>query len=237
MMRRELACLKRAGHQFLARARFASTQEDYAITVFERVFEEFGLPKAIRTDNGVPFASPNALYGLSKLSVWWLRLGIHIERVKPGHPEQNGRHERMHLTLKKEATKPAARNFLQQQARFDDFIDCYNHERPHQALDMKYPAELYQPSPRTYRGLGELEYPFHDRTVTVTHCGRICIGKRKINLRQVFAGQNVGIKEVSDRIWLVTFMKYDLGFFDHETCRLEPVDNPFEPTVSTMSPV
>jgi putative transposase len=215
----------------------STTQEDYAITVFERVFEEFGLPKAIRTDNGVPFASPNALYGLSKLSVWWLRLGIHIERIKPGHPEQNGRHERMHLTLKKEATKPAARNFLQQQARFDDFIDCYNHERPHQALDMKYPAELYQPSPRTYRGLGELEYPFHDRTVTVTHCGRICIGKRKINLSQVFAGQNVGIKEVSDRIWLVTFMNYDLGFFDHETCRLEPVDNPFEPKVSTMSPV
>ena len=215
----------------------STTQEDYAIAVFERVFEEFGLPKAIRTDNGVPFASPNALYGLSKLSVWWLRLGIQIERIKPGHPEQNGRHERMHLTLKKEATKPAARNFLQQQARFDNFIDCYNHERPHQALAMKYPAELYQPSPRTYRGLGELEYPFHDRTVTVTHCGRICLGKRKINLSQVFAGQNVGIKEVSDRIWLVTFMNYDLGFFDHETCRLEPVNNPFQPKVSTMSPV
>jgi len=215
----------------------STTQEDFAFTVFERVFDEFGLPKAIRTDNGVPFASPNALYGLSKLSVWWLRLGIHIERIKPGHPEQNGRHERMHLTLKKEATKPAARNFLQQQARFDDFIDCFNQERPHQALGMKYPAELYQPSPRRYRGLGELEYPFHDRTVTVTHCGRICIGKRKINLSQVFAGQNVGIKEVSDKIWLVTFMKYDLGFFDHETGRLEPVDNPFEPKVLPMSPV
>ena len=84
--------------------------------MFERVFKEFGLPKAIRTDNGVPFASAHSLYGLSKLSVWWLRLGIRIERIKPGHPEQNGRHERMHLTLKKEATKPAAQNFLQQQA-------------------------------------------------------------------------------------------------------------------------
>ena len=93
--------------------------------------------KAIRTDNGVPFASAHALFGLSKLAVWWLRLGIRIERIKPGHPEQNGRHERMHLTLKKEATKPAAQNFLQQQAKFDDFIDCYNQERPHQALDMK----------------------------------------------------------------------------------------------------
>lgn len=215
----------------------ASTQERFAFTVFERLFKEFGLPRAIRTDNGVPFASPNSLFRLSKLSVWWLRLGIQIERIKPGHPQQNGRHERMHLTLKKEATKPLAQNFLKQQARFDAFIDCYNHERPHQALDMKYPAELYRPSARAYRGLAELHYPFHDRTVTVTHCGRICVGKRKINLSQVFAGQRVGIKQVSDQIWLVTFMHYDLGYFDHETCRLEPIDNPFETKVLPMSPV
>ena len=214
-----------------------STQETYAFTAFERVFKEFGLPKAIRTDNGVPFASAWALFNLSKLSVWWLRLGIRIERIKPGHPEQNGRHERMHLTLKKEATKPAAKNFLQQQAKFDDFIDCYNHDRPHQALDMKYPAELYSPSPRPYRGIGELTYPLHDRTITVTRCGRLCIGKRKINFSTVFAGQNVGIKEVSDQIWLVSFMQYDLGFFDHETCRLEPAANPFEAKVLPMSPV
>ena len=185
----------------------------------------------------MPFASPHALYGLSKLSVWWLRLGIHIERIKPGHPEQNGRHERMHLTLKKEATKPAAQNFLQQQATFDDFIDCYNHERPQGALDMKYPGELYLRSSRPYRGLAELTYPFHDRTITIAQCGRICVGKLKINLSQVFAGQNVGIKEVSDKIWLVAFMHYDLGFFDHETCRLEPIENPFEPKVLPMSPV
>src|SRR3954468_2759514 len=151
----------------------STTKEIYAFTVFQRVFKEFGLPLAIRTDNGVPFASPHALFGLSKLAVWWLRLGIQIERIKPGHPQQNGRDERMHLTLKKEATKPAAQNFLQQQARFDDFIDCYNNERPHQALNMKYPTELYRRSPRPYRGLSELEYPFHDRTITVTQCGRI----------------------------------------------------------------
>jgi putative transposase len=226
-----------ASRYLLACEALTTTQQAYAFTVFERVFQEFGLPTAIRTDNGVPFASPNALYRLSKLAVWWLRLGIRIERIKPGHPEQNGRHERMHLTLKKEATKPAARNVLQQQARFDDFMTCYNQERPHQALAMKYPAELYQPSRRPYRGLNELEYPFHDRTVTVTPCGRICIGKRKINLSQAFAGQNVGIKEVSDRIWLVTFMHYDLGFFDHEIGRLEPVADPFEPKVLPMSPV
>jgi putative transposase len=106
-----------------------------AFPVFERAFKDFRLPTAIRTDNGVPFSSPNALNGLSRLSVWWLRLRIHIERIKPGHPEQNGRHERMHLTLNKEATKPAANNFLQQQGRFDQFIDYFNEERPHQALD------------------------------------------------------------------------------------------------------
>jgi putative transposase len=97
----------------------STTQETFAFTVFERTFKEFGQPGAIRTDNGVPFASAHALYRLSKLAVWWLRIGIEIERITPGHPEQNGRHERMHLTRKKEATKPAAANILQQQARFD----------------------------------------------------------------------------------------------------------------------
>ena len=214
-----------------------TTKVVYAFPVFQRVFAQFGLPKAIRTDNGVPFASPHALFGLSKLAVWWLRLGIEIERIKPGCPQQNGRHERMHLTLKKEATKPAAHNLLQQQARFDDFIDCYNHDRPHQALDMRYPGELYAPSLRPYRGLSELRYPFHDRTVTVTHCGRICMGHRKINLSLALADQNVGVKQVADRIWLVSFMQYDLGFFDDETCRLEPGANPFEAKVLPMSPV
>jgi len=100
----------------------SSTREDYAFPVFDRLFKERGLPANIRSDNGVPFASAHALFNLSKLAVWWLRLGIGIERIQPGHPQQNGRHERMHLTLKKEATKPAATNFLQQQARFDKFI-------------------------------------------------------------------------------------------------------------------
>lgn len=215
----------------------ATTREAYAFTVFERAFKDFGLPLAIRTDNGHPFASVTSFFGLSKLSVWWLRLGIGIERIQPGHPQQNGRHERMHLTLKKEATKPPARNFLQQQAQFDRFIECYNHQRPHQALNMQYPGELYQPSPRPYNGIGDLEYPFHDRTITVTRCGRLCVGGRKINLSAVFAGQNVGIKEVSEKIWLVTFMQYDLGFFDHEAGRVECAPNPFAAKVLPMSPV
>lgn len=215
----------------------ATTKEEFAFTIFERVFKEYGLPNAIRTDNGVPFSAPNALFGLSKLSVWWLRLGINIERIKPGHPEQNGRHERMHLTLKKETTKPAGENFLQQQARFDDFINEFNHERPHQALGMKYPGEMYVPSTRIYQGLPDIDYPFHDKTAVVTQCGRICFEGRKINLSVVFGGQKVGIKEVEDNIWLVSFMQYDLGYFDEQTCRLEPLANPFGAKVLPMSSV
>jgi putative transposase len=213
-----------------------STKEINAFTVFEGVFKENGLPKAIRTDNGVPFASPNALFNLSKLSVWWLRLGIGIERIKPGNPQQNGRHERMHLTLKMETTKPAGANFLQQQAKFDDFIEEYNTERPHQALGMKPPAAIYTPSKRAYEGLPDLDYPFHDKSVVVTTCGRICFKTRKINLSQVFAGQMVGIKQVDDRLWLVSFMDYDLGYFDDMECRLEPIDNPFGAKLLPMSP-
>ena len=206
-----------------------SNAELYAFHVFERVFKERGLPKAIRTDNGVPFASPSALFGLSKLSVWWLRLGIAIERIKPGNPQQNGRHERMHLTLKKEATHPAGENLLQQQETFDRFIEEFNTERPHQALAMKCPSEVYQPSPRPSQGLQEVSYPFHDRTIMVTCCGRICIRGKKVSLSTVFSGQNVGVKEVSDGIWLVSFMDYDLGYFDEENQKLEPLDYPFAP--------
>jgi putative transposase len=212
----------------------ATTQERFAFTVFDRAFQEFGLPRVIRTDNGVPFAGPTALYRLSKLAVWWLRLGIQIERIQPGHPQQNGRHERMHRTLKLEATKPAADNVLQQQARFDAFVTRYNQERPHQALGMKVPADLYARSARVYRGLEDLTYPFHDATFTVTHCGRICFHGRKINLSHVFAGQNVGVTQVGERIWLVTFMQYDLGYFDDEVGRLEPIANPFGPKVLPM---
>ena len=161
--------------------RFPLPERTYAFAVFEKLFRERGLPTNIRSDNGVPFASAHALFNLSKLAVWWLRLGIGIERIKPGHPQQNGRHERMHLTLKKEATKPAARNFLQQQARFDDFIEVFNNERPHEALDMKCPAEVYKLRCVPMEGLPDIDYPFHDRTIVVTHCGRICLGRKKIN--------------------------------------------------------
>jgi transposase InsO family protein len=212
-----------------------SNAEMPAFTAFERLFKERGLPRAMRSDNGVPFASPNGLFNLSKLSVWWLRLGISIERIKPGHPQQNGRHERMHLTLKQEATRPAGANMLQQQAKFDDFIEEFNHQRPHEALAMKCPAELYTVSPRPYDGIPEPHYPFHDRTVMVTSCGRLCLYRKKINLSTSLAGQAVGVKEVESGIWLVSFMDYDLGYIDLEEKTLQPLENPFGPKVLPMS--
>jgi transposase InsO family protein len=118
-------------------------KEQGAFTAFERLFKERGLPQAIRSDNGVPFASPNGLFNLSRLAVWWLRLGITIERIQPGHPQQNGRHERMHRTLKIEATRPAGSNFLQQQAKLDAFVREFNYERPHEMPGRR----LYTPPP------------------------------------------------------------------------------------------
>jgi hypothetical protein len=189
-----------------------STREAPAIPAFEHLFRERGLPLTIRSDNGVPFASPNALFNLSKLAVWWLRLGIAIERIKPGNPQQNGRHERMHLTLKQETTRPPGQNALQQQARFDAFVQEFNAERPHEALGMQRPADRYLPSARPYAGLPELSYPLHDKQYTVTACGRVCMLRKKINISTVLAG----LTEVDDGIWLVSFMHYDLGYIDLE---------------------
>jgi transposase InsO family protein len=214
---------------------FESTKEVPVIEAFVRLFKERGLPAAIRSDNGLPFASPNGLYNLSKLSVFWLRLGIALERIRPGRPHQNGRHERMHLTLKKETTRPPGANALQQQARFDAFLEEFNTERPHEALAMACPAERYTPSSRPYTGLPELDYPFHDRDVLVTACGRICMLRKKVNISTVLAGQKLGIKEVDDGIWLVSFMRYDLGYIDLEQRTLQTIDNPFGTRLSPMS--
>lgn len=212
-----------------------ATRDLPVIEAFQQLFRERGLPRAIRSDNGLPFASPNGLYNLSRLSVWWLRLGIDIERIKPGHPQQNGRHERMHLTLKQAATRPPEPTILQQQQRFDAFRREFNDERPHEALGMRCPAERYTASPRPYRGLPELEYPFHDRDLLVTACGRICMHRKKINISTVLAGQKLGIKEVDDGIWLVSFMHYDLGYIDLEQRTLQTIDNPFGTRLSPMS--
>lgn len=202
-------------------------------TAFHRLFEERGLPLAIRSDNGVPFAS-RGLYGLSRLSVWWLRLGIRLERIKPGRPQQNGAHERMHLTLKQATTRPAAANSLGQQARFDAFVAEFNTERPHEALSMKTPAAVYAPSPRPFAGLPELAYPFHDRDVIVARNGTIGLHGRAVIISTVFEGQRLGIREVDTDVWLVSFMHYDLGYIDLEARTLQTIDTPFGSRVSPM---
>jgi len=211
-----------ASRYLLACEALATTREQYAFAVFERTFKDYGLPRAIRTDNGVPFASAHALYGLSKLAVWWLRLGVGIERIRPGHPEQNGRHERMHLTLKQETTRPAAANSLAQQARFDAFVAGFNAERPHEALAMKTPAEVYIASSRPFPGLPELAYPFHDRDLIVARNGTIGLHGRQVVISTVFEGQRLGLREVDTDVWLVSFMRLtisDTSTWRHEPCK------------------
>jgi putative transposase len=205
----------------------SSTKEEFAFEIFTRAFKEYGIPDSIRTDNGTPFASGNSFYNLTKLSVWWMRHGINVERIRPGHPEENGRHERMHLTLKLETTRPPRENLIGQQESFDKFIQIFNDERPHEGIDNKYPAEIYKPSTREYKPLEGLHYPLHDKTITVTQCGRVCDRALKVSLSRAFAGQEVGIKEMEDGIWVVSFLDYDLGYFDNQSKRVEPVEDPF----------
>lgn len=205
----------------------SSTSEDPCYPVFEEAFKEYGLPVAIRSDNGVPFASGNALWGLTRLAVWWIRLGIKIERIKPGNPQQNGRHERMHRTLKLAATQPPGLNLLQQQEKFFAFMDEYNKERPHQALDMKCPAEVYERSMRPYGGLTDITYPDCDKSLLISNCGRLCVKKMKVHMSKAFANQPVGLLQADDYIWEVHFMDYHLGYFDEISRKFAPKEDPF----------
>ena len=204
-----------------------STGMEFAFESFERAFKEYGLPKAIRTDNGAPFASAQSFYHLTQLSVWWMRLGINVERIAPGCPQENGRHERMHLTLKQETTRPPRGNIIAQQEEFDKFSKVYNFERPHAGINNKYPAELYKKSNREYKKPEPIYYPFHDQTITVSQCGRICTKGLKVSLSRAFAGVEVGIKEMEDGIWVVSFLDYDLGYFDDKSRKVEPITDPF----------
>lgn len=203
------------------------TNEIFAFEGFTKAFMEYGLPDAIRTDNGTPFASGNSFYNLTKLSVWWMRLGIRVERIEPGKPQQNGRHERMHLTLKQETTRPPRENLIAQQEEFDKFSRVYNDERPHEGIDNHYPIEKYKASSREYKKPEPLFYPLHDKTITVSQCGRICDRGLKVSLSKAFAGVEVGIKEMEDGIWVVSFLDYDLGYFDDNGKRVEPIEDPF----------
>ena len=180
-------------------------------SVFKQLFEEYGLPKYIRTDNGNPFASI-ALGRLSRLSVWWIRLGILPELIEPGCPQQNGRHERMHRTLKCETTIPPGKNLSQQQIKFDAFISEYNHERPHESLDMKTPAEVYTYSPRPMPDkLPQIEYPAHFEVRRVSKNAGMRWYTNRFCVSNVLGGEYVGLEEVDNGIWNVYFGPVWLG--------------------------
>lgn len=202
-----------------------STQEQDASKVFQSIFQEFGLPDAIRSDNGVPFSTRTVL-GLSRLSVWWMRLGIRLERIEPGHPEQNGRHERMHRTLKEATALKPGSNFLQQQELFDQFRDEYNLERPHEALKMKTPQSIYKSSKRVFPDeLPVPEYEDHDFVRTVYAKGQVAFGSNHtFFLSAALAGQPIGITQAEEKLWRVTFLDLDLGYYDEETNRFTEME-------------
>lgn len=198
-----------------------STAEDGVKPVFTRTFKEFGLPLIIRTDNGVPFAT-TALLRLSRLSVWWIRLGIYPELIEPGHPEQNGRHERMHRTLKAETARPAAGSLSAQQRCFNTFRIEYNEVRPHEALGQKTPASVYEASPRDFPSrLPEITYPDHFELRYVSANGGMRFNYRYVGVSKVLEGQYIGLEEVADGVWDVYYGPVRLGHFDERHYRIE----------------
>lgn len=190
-------------------------------SVFKKLFEECGLPEKIRTDNGSPFASV-ALGRLSRLSAWWIRLGIIPELIEPGCPQQNGRHERMHKTLKYETTIPAALNLSRQQERFDRFREEFNELRPHEALGMKAPAEVHVKSARPYPSkLPPIEYPAHYELRRVSNNCGIRWKKKRICVSQVLAGDYVGMEEIADGVWDMYYGPVWLGRFYEKLMKIE----------------
>jgi len=187
--------------------------------VFEATFREYGLPLRLRTDNGTPFASVGA-GGLSALSIWWIKLGILPERIDPGRPSQNGRHERFHRTLNEATAQPPAATIRAQQRRFDEFRDEYNQERPHEALGQQPPTCWYTPSPRPYpRRLETPSYPIADQVRQVRHNGEIRWSSGTIYVSNALIGESVGIYEAADG-WLVRYGPIDLGVLDPSQSRL-----------------
>lgn len=188
---------------------------------FQRLFQEYGLPQIIRTDNGVPFAAPTAISRLSRLSVWWIRLGIRPELIQPSHPEQNGRHERMHRTLKAETTRPPAAHARSQQRLFDSFRSEFNHQRPHESLADKFPADLYQPSPCPFPNrLPQPEYPGHFEVRKVSKNGGIRWKKGWVNISHSLLQQYVGLEEVDDGVWSLYFGPMLLARFHEDDLSL-----------------
>jgi transposase InsO family protein len=181
---------------------------------FERICREFGLPSALRSDNGTPFAS-RGLARLSRLSVWWVKLGIALEHIDPGRPDQNGRHERMHRTLKEEATIPPSYDERRQQLRFDHFQREFNSERPHEALQGRTPNSIYLPSTRPFPDkLREIEYPSHYTIRMVRSDGTFKWKGENVFCSDVLYGEPVGLEEIADGRWLLSFDRITLAILD-----------------------
>jgi transposase InsO family protein len=191
-----------------------STQTVTAKPVFERAFREYGLPVAMRTDNGVPFAT-QAIHRLSYLNVWWMQLGIVHQRIRPGCPQENGAHERMHRTLKRQAIKPVRANCAAQQRNFDAFRREYNTERPHEHLGQETPASQYRTSPRPYPDrLPIPEYPGHFLVKKITTGGTFRFRDRLLYLANAMVDQHIGLEETDDGIWTIHFNTVLLATFD-----------------------
>jgi transposase InsO family protein len=200
---------------------FLSPSHQLTQPAFERLFREYGLPKIIRTDNGAPFAT-TAIGRLSRLSVWWIRLGIFPELIEPGHPEQNPRHERMHKTLKHDTTRPPSEDHHAQQKRFDTFRHYYNHERPHESLGQRTPASVYQPSERSFpKRLPKIEYPGHFELRRVSRNGGIRWHSKWVCVSHVLAEEYVGFEEIDDGLWEVFYGPVRLGRFNERISKIE----------------
>ena len=191
--------------------------------IFEAAFREYGMPEAVRTDNGAPFAS-RAVAGLSRLAVWWMKLGIKPERIEAGHPEQNGRHERMHRTLKQETAEPAAGNRREQQRVMDRFRQEYNQVRPHEALRMQTPAAVYQPSPRRFPAVvPEPEYPETMLVRSVRSQGQFRWKKHEVFVSEVLYGERIGLLPVEEDCYTVYFGQFPIAGFDGRHAFLVPL--------------
>ncbi len=196
------------------------TDTERVRVIFEAAFREHGLPQAIRTDNGAPFAS-RAIAGLSRLSVWWMKLGIVPERIAPAHPEQNGRHERMHRTLQDETASPPAATRRSQQLRFDRFRRDYNEQRPHEALGQRPPATVHEPSPRSYPArVPEPEYPSAMQVRRVHEHGQFWWNHERIFLSEVLWGERVGLLPIDDRYYTIYFAAFPIACFDSQSLRV-----------------